>query len=91
MKKKSTIKIDDITIEGKLSVLATVDRSKNPPVLSVTGYVETPTRLPDKFATLAGGRVVVYDILIDSESVGSEDDSIVYSFSARRYDILERR
>ena len=91
MTKNSTIKIDGITVKGKISVIAAVDRTKKPPVLSVTGYIETPTRLPDSFSKLSGGRIIVHDVLIDSESVGSEDDNIVYSFTAKSYDILERR
>lgn len=91
MTKSSTIKVDNVTIKGKISVIAAVDRTKNPPILSVTGYIETPTRLPDRFSRLEGGRITVTDILIDSESVGSESDNIVYSFSARSYEILERR
>lgn len=83
------IKIDGISVKGKFSVLAAVDRSKNPPVLSVTGAVETPARLPDSFSKLEGGRVIVYDVLINSESAGSDEDSLVYTFSAKRYDILE--
>ena len=86
-----TIKVDNVTVKGKISVIAAVDRTKNPPVLSVTGYVETPTRLPDRFSKLEGGRVVVHDILIDSESAGSEEDNLVYSFSAKSYEILELR
>lgn len=84
----NTIKVEDITISGKFSVMGVVDRTKNPPVLSVTGAIETSTRLPDSFSKLEGGRVIVYDILINSESLGSEDNNIVYGFSARRYDIL---
>lgn len=85
----SVIKVDDITVKGKFSVMASVDRTKNPPILSIAGMIETPTRLPDSFKRLEGGRIIVHDILIDSESAGSEDDSLVYSFSAKSYDILE--
>lgn len=87
----NTIKVEDISIPGKFSVVGAVDRTKNPPVLSVTGVIETSTRLPDSFSKLEGGRAVVYDILIDSESLGSEDNNIVYGFSAKRYDILTVR
>lgn len=90
-KRGSVIFIEDLAVNGKFSVIASVDRSKNPPVLSVNGVIETATRLPDKFSRLAGGRVVVLDVLIDSESAGSEDDVIVYAFTARSYEILERR
>lgn len=85
----AVIFVDDIKIKGKFSVAATVDRTKNPPVLSINGFVETPTRLPDRFNKLEGGRVAVFDVLINSESVGSEDDNIVYEFSAKNYEIYE--
>ena len=85
----SVIKVDDIKIEGKFSLIAAVDRTKKPPVLSVTGVIETPTRLPDSFERLEGGRIIAHNILIDSESAGSEEDSLVYSFTAKSYEILE--
>lgn len=85
----AVIFVDGVKIKGKFSVTASVDRTKNPPVMSVNGLIETPVRLPDRFDKLEGGRSVVHDILINSESVGSEDENIVYEFSARNYDILE--
>jgi len=81
--------VDGIKISGKMSVMAAVNREKNPPVLSVTGLVETPVRLPDRFGKLEGGRVAVYDVIINSENVGSEDDNIVYEFSAKSYNIFD--
>lgn len=85
----AVIFVDDVKIKGKFSVTASVDRAQNPPVLSVNGLIETPTRLPDKFDKLEGGRAVVHNVLINSESFGSEDDNIVYEFVARNYDILD--
>ena len=88
MARKDTIFVEDVEIEGKFSVIAEIDRSKNPPVLSVTGVIETAERLPDSFKVLRGGRAIVKDVLLNSESVGSRDSNIVYGFSAKSYDIL---
>ena len=83
------ILIDDKEIEGKFTVTGIVDRSKNPPVLTVEGYIETSVRIPDRIDEMYGGRVVVQGVLINSESVGSEENTIVYGFSARGYKILK--
>lgn len=82
-----SIFIDSIEIEGKFSFTAAVDRSKKPPILTIEGFIETEQRLPDQFATLSGGRHVLKNILISAESGGSEDNNIVYAFSARSYEI----
>ena len=83
------ILIDDKEIEGKFTVTGIVDRSKNPPVLTVEGYIETSVRIPDRIDEMYGGRVVVQGVLINSESIGSEENTIVYGFSARGYKILK--
>ena len=83
------ILIDDKEIEGKFTVTGIVDRSKNPPVLTVEGYIETSVRIPDRIDEMYGGRVIVQGVLINSESVGSEENTIVYGFSARGYKILK--
>lgn len=87
---KDFLFVEDLRIEGKMSVIASVDRSRNPPVLSVTGMIETPVRLPDSFKSCRGGRVAVFDVMIDSESLGTLSNVIVYGFSARSYEIYER-
>ena len=79
--------IEIVKIEGKFSIIGTVDRMKNPPIMTITGIIETPVRLPDRFEILSGGRLIVEEGLIDSESLGSEDDNIMYGFTAKRYKI----
>lgn len=83
------ILIDDKEINGKFSVTGIVDRSKNPPVLTVEGYIETSVRIPDRIKEMYGGRVIVQNILVNSESIGSEENTIVYGFSASGYKILK--
>ena len=85
---KGKIKIEDVMLDGKFSFIGDVDRTKKPPILTISGVIETAARLPDSFKTMEGGRVKLYDILLNSESAGSEDDKIVYSFSAKRYEIV---
>lgn len=84
---KGKIKIEDVEIAGKFSFIGEVDRTKKPPILTISGVVETAARLPDSFKSMAGGRIVLFDVLINSESAGSEDNKIVYGFSAKRYEI----
>lgn len=83
------ILIDDKEIEGKFTVTGIVDRSKNPPILTVEGYIETSVRIPDRIKEMYGGRVAVQDILVNSESIGSEENTIVYGFTARGYKIFK--
>lgn len=86
---KRKIKVEDIEIEGKFSFISEVDRTKKPPILKISGVIETTARLPDSFKKLEGGRAIVYNVLLNSESVGSDDDKIVYGFSATNYDIKD--
>ena len=83
------IKVQDIEIEGVFSVTATLDRSKHTPILKISGVIQTPVRLPPEFDTLTCSRGYCKDIVIISESFGSEDDNIVYTFEAGEYDITK--
>lgn len=83
-----------MTYSGSLTVTGVVDRSVSPPKFTVTGFIETEARLPDsaKIVTVDmkfGSRLQIFDLLIDSESFGSEDKNIVYQFSAKNYRVLE--
>lgn len=85
---------DDTLYTGSLTVTGVVDRSVSPPKFTVTGLIETEARLPDsaKIVTVDmkfGSRLQIFDLLIDSESFGSDDKNIVYQFSARNYRVLE--
>ena len=75
--------------DGKFSVTGTVDRLQKPPKVIVEGLIETKTRVPDHFEEMSGGRVTIYDIMINSESLGSEEDIIVYGFTAKRYTVYK--
>ena len=81
------LKINGYEVEGSCTINASVDRTKKPPILTIEGWISTKQRLPDILGSIEGGRFEVKDILINSESIGSEDDNIVYGFTAREYKI----
>lgn len=78
-----------VSVRGSLSLVGSVDRVVSPPKFTVTGLIETVARLPDCMIEVRAGRLIVFDVLIDSESFGSDDDKIVYQFSAKNYKVLE--
>lgn len=77
------------SVKGSLSLVGSVDRSVSPPKFTVTGLIETTARLPDHMVEVRAGRLIVFDVLIDSESFGSDDNRIVYQFSAKNYKVLD--
>ena len=82
--------VNEVNVGGQLSVVGAVDRSVSPPKFTVSGYIETTERLPDFMEEVKAGRITLFDVLIDSESFGSESDEIVYQFSAKNYRVSSR-
>ena len=54
------------SVKGSLSLVGSVDRSVSPPKFTVTGLIETTARLPDHMVEVRAGRLIVFDVLIQS-------------------------
>lgn len=71
-------------MEGRFSFSLIADRSKKPVILRIEGILETDTYI-DQLKTIENDRYGLYNIELNSESYGSEEDIIVYSFNAGRF------
>lgn len=77
-------------IEGKFSVnIALLTNEDGMPYEEVTGIIETEEDLPRKFLVLAGGMAVLKNITITSISFGSEEETVLYNFTAEEYEIIK--
>lgn len=80
------IRVDGKEIEGKFSFSVEVDRTRHPNVATISGIIQTKNHLED-IHTIANDRYVLRDVDIISESYGSEDENVVYGFTAGDYQV----
>ena len=86
----SKIKVNDFeTIEGVFSFNVAIDRSQKTPVLIISGVLET-SEIFSKLDILENERYKLSGITLQSESYGSEEDNVAYSFIAKSYEVKER-
>ena len=77
------ITIDGVEYEGSVSVQETIEASKNLSIRSISGMIEVKSE--DnlwKAAKIECARFVLGGVKIGSRNLGSEDDRIVYGFTA---------
>lgn len=84
------ISVNGKTIDGQFSFTAEVDRNVHPNVMSISGVLKT-TKYLENVHTISNGTLILYDVDIISESFGSEDDHIVYGFTAGSYKYLKKK
>lgn len=80
------ISVDGKKIDGTFSFSVDVDRNVRPNVVTISGAIQTKEHL-EGINTVANGRYVLRDVDIISESYGSEDESVVYGFTAKDYEV----
>lgn len=86
----SKIKVNDFeTVEGAFSFDVTIDRSGKTPVLIISGVLET-SDIFSKFDIVENERYKLTGVTLQSESYGSEEDTVAYSFIAKAYEVKER-
>ena len=75
-------------IDGKLSLRGQYDRTVTPERFVISGLIETTTYLDGTYEEVCAGRLIIQGLRIESESFGSEDNNIVFEFSAESYQVL---
>lgn len=75
-------------INGKLSLTGRYDRTVKPERFVITGLIETTEYLDGVYEEVRAGRLIIQNLRIESESFGSEDDNIVFEFTAGSYQVL---
>jgi len=87
----SFIYINRKKIPGRLSLTGRWNRSVQPESFDISGVIETTEYLDGTYEEVWAGRLSITDLRIESESFGSEDDNIVFEFTAGGYNVLEPR
>jgi hypothetical protein len=80
------ISVDGKKIDGVFSFSVDVDRNVRPNVVTISGAIQTKVQL-EGISTISYGRYVLRDVDIISESYGSEDETVVYGFTAKDYEV----
>lgn len=75
-------------IDGKLSLRGQYDRTVTPERFLINGLIETTEYLDGIYEEVCAGRLVIQGLRIESESFGSEDNNIVFEFSAESYQVM---
>ena len=72
-------------VEGEFSFNVNYDNTQNPPLTSIEGsFASKAGYLPD-ITSLENDRYIVSGIHVYQESFGSEEDTMVYHFTAKAF------
>ena len=72
-------------IEGSFSFDIGYDAKANPPVITIEGVLSTKSYIEEIYA-IENERYFLDDVVVTHESYGSEEDEIVYTFMAGKFD-----
>ena len=75
----------DIPIEGTFSFDMEYDDRQKPPIYSITGVLETADGYHNDIRSIQNHRYKLNGVKVFRESYGSEDDTILYYFTAESY------
>ena len=88
----STILVNDTyTVEGSFSFDVSTDNTRKPPVFSIVGVFTTADKYIEELHTLQNNRYRLENIKVVSESYGSEEDNVVYNFSAGSFGMNKKK
>ena len=76
-------------IEGSFSFNINIDREKKPPIVSIEGILSTETYI-EELKSIRNERYSLNNIEVFSEGYGSDEDDIVYRFTAGSFQRLPR-
>lgn len=80
---------DTESVEGSFSFEITVDETSKPPIYSITGLFTTADKYVEELNTLQNANYRLENIHVYRESYGSEDDSVVYYFTAEAFGLIK--
>jgi hypothetical protein len=78
---------DDKLVKGMMSINRQLDLSKNPPMLTIAGQLQTH-RYFDEITSIESERYRVKGVTVFQESFGSDDFNIIYSFLADSLEVI---
>ncbi len=82
----SRIRVNDsFEVEGSFSFEVSVDETVQPPRFSITGVFTTGDRYMEELKTLQNERYRLEGVKVHTETFGSEEDAVVYHFTAGAY------
>lgn len=85
----ANIRINSVAmIDGKVTANRILDKSQNPPRLIVEGALQTKEYIEEIFR-IETARFTLEDVEVFHESFGTEDDEIVYVFTAGNLIVAE--
>jgi len=76
------IKVNGKELDGTVSVQESLEHSKNLVIRKVEGYLKTAVCGLDKITTIECDKFSLSGIKVTAKSLGSEDDNVVYGFTA---------
>ena len=82
---------DEDVIEGTFSFEVTIDESHKPPIYSITGVLTTSDKYLEDLDTIQNERYRLERVRVYRESFGSEEDGVVYFFTAGKFGIDRKR
>lgn len=76
------------TLDGAFSFSQVLNETKKPAVITIEGTAELEEYVKD-LQSLKNDRYEITGIHVIQESFGSEEDNIVYTFTAKKFKILK--
>lgn len=81
----------NLEIKGSFSFRAALHDEVKPPVLEITGVLETDSPVFDEIKSLENERYKIDGIEVKEEAYGSEEDKVNYLFSARNFEVKPKK
>ena len=78
---KSKIKVDGNEVEGRMTVMRSLDTESNPNKLVIEGIMQVNAYF-EEINEIETDKLVVKDILVYREAFGTSEEDIVYNFVA---------
>ena len=77
-------------VEGEFSFHVSYDTTKNPPLMQIEGAFSTASGYIPEITSLENERYILSGIHVTQESFGSEEDIMVYSFTAKAFGMADK-
>ena len=72
-------------VEGEFSFDVSYDVTSNPPIISINGMFASKSGYFDSITSLENERYFLGGVTVTEESFGSEEDTMLYKFSAKTF------
>ncbi len=76
-------------VEGEFSFSIDYDTTKNPPLMTIEGQFKTASGYLPEINTIENERYLLSGIRVYQEAFGSEEDYVLYSFTAKAFGMAD--